>query len=64
MAPHKLIKTLEEIKEELSDPKIVLAKELTKIHQEVKAKQASEFIDEYKKRIPKGEYILLLNFGS
>ena len=64
VAPHKLIKTLEEIKEELSDPKIVLAKELTKIHQEVKAKQASEFIDEYKKRIPKGEYILLLNFGS
>lgn len=64
VAPHKLIKTLSEIKENLGDPRLVLAKELTKIHQEVKSKTASEFLEEYKKRVPKGEFILLLNFSS
>lgn len=64
VAPHKLIKTLQEMEENLNDPKLVLAKELTKIHQEVKSKTASEFLEEYKKRVPKGEFILLLNFNS
>lgn len=64
VAPHKLLKTLTEMKENLSDPKIVLAKELTKIHQEVKSKKTSEFLEEYKKRTAKGEYILMLNFNT
>lgn len=64
VAPHKLLKTLQEMKDNLDDPKIVLAKELTKMHQEVKAKKASEFLDEYAKRTPKGEYILMLNFAT
>jgi 16S rRNA (cytidine1402-2'-O)-methyltransferase len=64
VAPHKLIKTLQELEENLSDPKIVLAKELTKIHQEVKTKRISEFLEEYKKRTPKGEFILMLNLNT
>lgn len=64
VAPHKLLKTSQEIKENLDDPKVVLAKELTKIHQEIKSKKASEFLEEYKKRNPKGEFILMLNFNT
>jgi len=64
VAPHKLLKTLTGMKEELADPKIVLAKELTKIHQEVKSKKTSEFLEEYQKRNPKGEFILMLNFNG
>jgi 16S rRNA (cytidine1402-2'-O)-methyltransferase len=63
VAPHKLKKTLDEINQLFINPRIVLAKELTKMHQEVKSKKTLEFIEEYKKRIPKGEYILMLNFS-
>lgn len=62
VAPHKLLKTLEEIKTELNDPQIVLAKELTKIHQDIKRGKASEILEKVK--TPKGEYILLLRTAS
>lgn len=63
VAPHKLLKTLEELKENLDDPNIVLAKELTKIHQEVRTKKISKFLEEFKKKNPRGEYILMLNLN-
>lgn len=62
VAPHKLIRTLEEIKDVLNDPKISLAKELTKIHQAVVSGKVSEVLEKQKK--PKGEYILMLNLTS
>ncbi|OGE31148.1 16S rRNA (cytidine(1402)-2'-O)-methyltransferase [Candidatus Daviesbacteria bacterium RIFCSPHIGHO2_02_FULL_36_13] len=58
VAPHKLLKTLEEMKEILGDIEVVLAKELTKIHQNVESKKISEWLEQLKS--PKGEYILLL----
>lgn len=61
VAPHKLLRTLGEIKVELDDPKVVLAKELTKIHQKVLYKKVSEILEEVKS--PKGEYILMINLG-
>lgn len=61
VAPHKLLKTLEEIKTELNNPIIVIAKELTKIHQKVKRGRTSEILENLKN--PKGEFILLLNLG-
>ena len=64
VAPHKLLRTLKEMKENLDDPKVVLAKELTKIHQDVKAKRTSEFLEDFKKKNPKGEFILMLNFSA
>lgn len=62
VAPHKLLKTLEEIKSELKDPNIALCKELTKIHQDVKRGKVSEILEDIKN--PKGEYILLLNLNN
>lgn len=62
VAPHKLLKTLEEIKSELNNPGIALCKELTKIHQDVKRGRISEVLEDMKN--PKGEYILLLNLNS
>lgn len=62
VAPHKLFKTLEEIKSELNNPGIALCKELTKIHQDVKRGRISEVLEDMKN--PKGEYILLLNLNS
>lgn len=59
-APHKLIKTLTEIKDLLNDPYVVLAKELTKIHQNIKYGKVSEILENLNL---KGEYILLINLG-
>lgn len=61
IAPFKLVKTLTEMKESLGDIDITLAKELTKIYQKVESKKISEFLENFKKRNPKGEYILLLS---
>lgn len=61
VAPHKLIKTIENIKEVYGeDTKIVLAHELTKVHQSVETKTAEEWLETLKN--PKGEYILLFRF--
>ncbi len=57
VAPHKLIRTLETMKEVFGDIEVVLAKELTKIHQSVQGKTINEWLKLLKK--PKGEYILM-----
>lgn len=58
VSPYKLIKTLEDIKEVFGDIEVVLAHELTKIHQSVESRKISEWLKELKN--PKGEYILLM----
>lgn len=62
VAPHKLIKTLTEMKDILGDIKIALAHELTKLHQSVDRNTISEIIK--KVTHPKGEYILLLHLSQ
>lgn len=57
IAPHKLLRTLENMKEIFGDIEVVLAHELTKIHQSVKEQKISKWLEELKK--PKGEYVLL-----
>lgn len=57
-APHKLINTLENIKEILGDRNIVLARELTKIHEEFIRGTISQILDEYKE--PKGEFVIIV----
>lgn len=59
IAPFKLLKTFSEMKEVLGDIEIVLAKELTKIHQKVEKKKISQWLETFKKQNPKGEYIAL-----
>lgn len=63
VAPHKLLKTLENIKEVLGDIEIVLAHELTKLHQSIEKKRISSWLTELNPPAggPKGEYILLIN---
>lgn len=60
-APHKLIKTLEGMKEMYGDIEVVLAHELTKIHQSVKKDNIGNLLETFKKQPPKGEYVLLFN---
>ena len=61
-APHKLLKTLEDVLEKVGDVSCVLAKELTKIHEEFIREKVSNVLNDLKaKETIKGEYILLLD---
>lgn len=64
VAPHKLIKTLEDMSRVFGDKEIVLTRELTKMNQEVKFKKISEWLRKFNSMAgkPKGEYTLLFNF--
>ena len=57
-APHKINQTLKDIKEELGDINIVLARELTKIHEEFIRGKISEIINNYPEI--KGEIIIII----
>lgn len=57
-APHKLINTLETIKEVLGDRNIVLAREITKIYEEYMRGTVSEIIGKVEN--PKGEFVIIL----
>lgn len=57
-APHKLETTLNTLKEVLGDRYIVLARELTKIHEEYIRGNISEIIKNHTE--PKGEYVIII----
>jgi 16S rRNA (cytidine1402-2'-O)-methyltransferase len=57
-APHKLIQTLEELEKILGERKIVLARELTKIHEEYITGTARDIINNVQN--PKGEYVIII----
>ena len=57
-APHKLKNTLEDLKDILGDRKVVLARELTKIHEEFISGNIEEILDKCESL--KGEMILLI----
>lgn len=60
-APHRLLRTLEELKAVFGDVQIVICREMTKLHQEVRRELISESIVHFSKTPPKGEFVLLLN---
>lgn len=57
-APHKLLQTLRELEEILSNRRIVLARELTKIHEEYIQGTVDGLLKEIKE--PKGEYVIII----
>lgn len=64
-APHKLIKTLEDIQASLGDIDCVLARELTKIHEEFIRGGINSILEKMKeKEAIKGEYIVLLDLNN
>ncbi len=59
-APHKLIYTLEDMLKVLGDRKISLARELTKVHEEIIRTTLSGALEYYSEKSPKGEYVLVI----
>ena len=63
-APHKLIKTLEDILENIGNINCVLAKEITKIHEKFIRSNINDLIENLnEENIIKGEYIILLDLN-
>ena len=63
-APHRLVKTLEELSENLGDRKISLCRELTKKHETVFRGSLLEAVSWYKENPPKGEFVMVLEGRS
>jgi len=56
-APHKLLRNLTDLKDAVGDIDIVLARELTKMHEELWRGKISEALEYFK--TPQGEFVLL-----
>jgi len=63
-SPHRLLEALEDLKEVLGDVNIVIARELTKIHEEVRREKISESISHFNEVVPKGEFVILFHLES
>lgn len=59
-APHKLCDTLSAMYQVLGDRKITLARELTKIYEEVIRTTLSRAVTLYEEKAPKGEFVLVV----
>lgn len=59
-APHRLLKTLGELREHLGDRNIAVCRELTKMFEEVFRGTVSEAIAHFEKKKPKGEFTLVV----
>ena len=61
-APHKLIKTLKDILNNIGNINCVLAREITKIHEEFIRGDISDLLEKIQE--PKGEYVILLDLNN
>ena len=60
-APHKLLTTLKDMREVFGgDRKIALARELTKLHEEIIRTDIDGAIAHYEEKSPRGEYVLVI----
>lgn len=63
-SPHRILKTLKDIEEILDNPRVVLARELTKKFEEIKEASACELAQFLSKNKPRGELVTLINLKS
>ena len=62
-SPHRILKTLESLRQHAPEKRVTVCRELTKIHEEVKSGTAAELL-EYFQNNPekvKGEFVVLVS---
>ena len=59
-APHRLVKTLEELAEVLGDRLVTICKELTKKHESFRKTTLREALEFFQEEEPRGEYVLVI----
>ena len=63
-APHRLSATLKDAYETLGEREAVVARELTKLHEEVRRGRLSDLVEHYSQVEPRGEIVLLIDRNS
>lgn len=59
-SPYRLLATLKLVKDIFGDIDIVICRELTKMHEEIRREKVSESIEYFSKIVPKGEFVILI----
>ncbi len=63
-APHKLLNTLKDFKNTFGGERnLTIARELTKLHEEIKLTTVQDALDYYTENVPKGEFVLIVAGG-
>ncbi len=60
-SPHRILKVLIEINQVLGDVAVVIARELTKVHEEFLRGTPSELLNHFENKKPRGEMVVLFN---
>lgn len=63
-SPHRITETLQIIKEVFGNIDVTLARELTKIYEEIESETVDSLIEKYLKKQPKGEFVILFSTKS
>lgn len=63
-APHRLVRTLEELYQSLGERKVTICRELTKKHETVYGTSLSQAIVHYKEEEPRGECVIVMEGRS
>ena len=63
-APHRLARTLKELRETLGNRQLTLCRELTKKYEEADKTTIDQAIEKYNEREPRGEYVLVIEGKS
>lgn len=59
-SPHRIIRTLKELKDYWGDRDVAVCRELTKIYEEILRMPLSKAIEHFEKILPKGEFVLVV----
>ncbi len=59
-APHRLIRTLQDLYDALGERRVTICKELTKVHETVYAATLSQALLAYQQEEPRGEYVIVM----
>jgi len=59
-APHRVLRTLEDLQKYLGDREVAVCRELTKMFEEIIRVPIKDAIEHFKKKNPKGEFVLVV----
>jgi len=60
-APHRVVETLEDLRDALGDRPMAAARELTKLHEEVVRGTPAELLAHFEQKAPRGEFVLVIS---
>ena len=59
-APHKLISTLQDLLDALGDRRMSIAREITKLHEQILHTTLSDALSYFRENTPRGEFVLVI----